>query len=230
MGLLIFSGGVVAAFATATGGGSTALIGVGAALVLLAALGDRIDVLEIGGAKLGLRDLAKDRLVLADRKAAAGDPSAAKELRHQGLALARLANEYAHRRRAMRSGPRRTAVLEHIIEQLGRLAQEHQFDPAVVWDWFDRGNPEARITAIGLMHGDRDLRDLFVALSAIEDSRSAFEQFHGLRLACEMLPDLSDLEKEWVRDSVLEARESGRFGPGSDRWQMSDVILSHVAK
>jgi hypothetical protein len=226
----MFAGGVIAVFVTATGGGSTALIGVGAALILLSALGDRIEALEIGGARLNLRDLARDRLALADQKAAAGDPTASRELRHQGLALARLANEYAHRRRTMRSGPRRTAALEHIVEQLGRLAQEHPFDPAVVWDWFDRGKPEARITAIGLMHGDENLRDLFVALSAIEDSRSAFEQFHGLRLAWEMLPGLTDLEKDWLRQSVLAARESGRFGPETDRWRLTDRMLSQLQR
>ena len=163
IGLLVFAGGAVAAFATATGSGSTALIGVGAALILLAALGDRIEALEVGGAKLTLRDLARDRLSLADAKAAAGDQTAARELRRQGLALARLANEYTNRRRTMRSGPKRTRALERVIDQLGRLAKEHPFDPAVVWDWFDRGKPEARITAIGLMHGDENLRDLFVA-------------------------------------------------------------------
>ena len=228
-GLLVFAGGVLAAFATRTGSGSTALIGVGTGVLLLAVLGDRIEVLEIAGAKLSLRDLAKDRLALSDAKAAAGDPSAARELRHQGLALARLANEYGHRRRSMRGGPDRTRVLERIIGQLEQLAQDHGFDPAVVWEWFDRGDPEARITAIGLMHGDPKLRDPFVVLSAIQDSRTAFEQFHGLRLAWEMLPDLSQLEREWVKDSVEEARASGRFGDDRERWKLSEAILERLA-
>jgi hypothetical protein len=220
--------GLAAVFATNNGAGSAALVSVGVVLLLLAALGNRIQVIELGGAKLTLRDLANQRLALADEKEAAGDHPAATDLRRQGLALARLANEYAHQRRRMRSGPRRTAILEDIISQLGELAQEHQFDPVAVWEWFDRGKPEARITAIGLMHGDKNLRDPFVALSAIEASKSAFEQFHGLRLAHEMLPDLSPLERKWVRDTVLKARDGGRFKDDSDRWRMSDAILQRL--
>src|SRR6266699_449148 len=228
-GAAMFSGGVAAVFATSNGGGSAALITVGAALALVAALGDRVEALELGSAKLGLRDLARDRFALARVKEAEGDAPAAAELRHQALALERLANEYAHRRRTMRGGPRRTGILEHIMRQLALLAKEHQFDPVDVWDWFNRGKPEARITAIGLMHGDRQIRDLFVALDAIEDSRSAFEQFHGLRLAHEMLPDLSSLERLWLRETIERARRSRRFRRDSDRWRMSDAVLANLS-
>jgi hypothetical protein len=228
-GVATFAGGVVAVFTTSNGGGSAALITVGAALALIAALGDRVEALELGSAKLGLRDLARDRFEQANLREAAGDREAAAELRHQGLALERLANEYAHRRRTMRGGARRTGVLEHIMAQLAQLAHDHEFDPTAVWQWFNRGKPEARITAIGLMRGDARLRDVFVALDAIEDSRSAFEQYHGLRLAREMIPDLGSLEREWLRESVERARGSGRFRRGSDRWRMSEAILGELA-
>jgi len=134
--------------------------------------------------------------------------------------------EYAYRRRSMRGGPKRTGVLEHIMRQLAQLAKEHEFDAVDVWEWFNRGKPEARITAIGLMHGDRRLRDVFVALEAIEGSRSAFEQFHGLRLAYEMLPDLTSVEREWLRDTVEQARAHQRFQRDPDRWRMSEAILA----
>jgi hypothetical protein len=225
----MFAGGVVAVFASSNGGGSAALVTVGVALALIAALGDRVEALELGSAKLSLRDLARSRFALAKEKAAAGDVKAATELRHQGLALERLANEYAHRRRTMKGGPQRTGILEHIMSQLAQLAGEHQFDPVDVWEWFNRGKPEARITAIGLMHGDKQLRDIFVALDAIEDSRSAFEQFHGLRLAHEMFPDLSPLERQWLRETVEHARDSGRFRRDPDRWWISGAILDGLS-
>jgi hypothetical protein len=224
IGVAIFSAGVAAVFRTSNGAGSAALVTVGAALIVLAVLGDRVQVLELGSAKLSLRDLARDRFALAKEKEASGDASAATELRRQGLALERLANEYAHRRRSMRGGPKRTG-LQHIMSQLAQLAKEHEFDPVAVWEWFNRGHPEARITAIGLMHGDKRLWDVFVTLDAIEDSRSAFEQFHGLRLAREMLPSLSLLERQWLRETVEQARQGGRFGSDSDRWHMSEAIL-----
>jgi hypothetical protein len=228
-GVVMFWGGLVAVFATSNGGGSAALVTVGAALAIIAALGDRVEALELGSAKLSLRDLARGRFALAKVKEATGDVTAATELRHQGKALERLAVEYAHRRRTMRVGPRRTGILEHIIRQLAQLAIEQHFDPVDVWEWFNRGNPEARITAIGLMHGDSRLRDIFVALDAIEDSRSAFEQFHGLRLAREMLPELSPLERQWLGETVEHARSSQRFRRDSDRWRMSEAILGGLS-
>ena len=125
----------------------------------------------------------------------------------------------------MRGGRQRTEILEHVMSQLGQLAAQHRFDPVDVWEWFNRGTPEARITAIGLMHGDKRLRDVFVALDAIEDSRSAFEQFHGLRLAYEMLPDLSSLERQWLQETLEQVQRSKRFGHDNDRWGMSEAIL-----
>jgi hypothetical protein len=229
-GVFMFAVGVSAVFATSNGAGSAALVTVGAALALIAALGDRVQALELGSAKLSLVDLARDRFALAKEKEASGDASAATELRRQGLALQRLANEYAHSRQTLKGGPQRTGILEDIMKQLTQLATEHRFDPVDVWEWFNRGKPEARITAIGLMHGDQRLRDVFIALDAIQDSRSAFEQFHGLRLAYEMLPNLSPLERQWLLQTVEHARRSRRFGNDSDRWRISEAILTMLRK
>lgn len=102
------------------------------------------------------------------------------------------------------------------------LANEHQFDPSDVWEWFSNGDAGGRITAIGLMHGDPKLRDVFVALDAIENSRSAFEQFHGMRLALEMNSELSTLQRQFVRDAIHSPRASRRFDP--ERKQLADVI------
>jgi hypothetical protein len=229
VGLAVFVAGAVAVFATSNGGGSAALVTVGAALVLLAALGDRVRALELGAAKLSLQDLAQDRFALAKEKEVAGDPAAATELRRQGLALQRLANEYAHLRRSMKGGHQRTRLLEDIVDQLARLASEHRFDPIDVWEWFNRGRPEARISAIGLMHGDPGLRDVFVALDAIERPRTPFEQFHGLRLAYEMLGGLSPLEREWLGRTVERVRRDQRFRRDSDRWALSGAIMDGLS-
>lgn len=230
LGILVFSMAVVAVFRTGNGAGSAALVAVGVAVILLALLGDRVQALELGGAKLSLRDVARNRFAVARERELAGDAKGAIELRRQGLALERLANQYAYRRRSMRGGHQRTQMLEHIVVQLTQLAKDHTFDPMDVWDWFNRGKPEARISAIGLMHGDQRLRDIFVALDAIEHSRSAFEQFHGLRLAYEMLDTLSEAERDWLRESVERARSSGRFSRDTDRWELSELLLRRLAE
>jgi hypothetical protein len=229
VGVATFAAGLVAVFKTNNGTGSAALVTVGAVLALFAALGDRVQALGLGSAKLSLRDLARQRFALASEREVAGDAAAATELRHQGLALQRLANEYASIRRRMRGGNRRTAILDHLMDQLARLAQEHPFAPGDVWEWFSRGQAEARITAIGVMRGDPQIRDVFVVLNAIEDSHSAFEQYHALRLAKEMLPNLSVLEREWLREVIERAQRRRSMREDGSRRRVSEAILSDLA-
>lgn len=139
-GLCAFGVGVAAVFETSNQTGAAALVTVGAVLVLFALLGDRVGALELGSAKLGLRDLARDRFGLAREKEIAGDTAAALKLRNQGSSLQRLANDYAYIRRSQHASLRRTKALEAVMAKLGELALEQEFDPGDVWDWFDRGD------------------------------------------------------------------------------------------
>lgn len=229
-GIALLVGGVVAVFRSTNGGGSAALVTAGTILFLIAALGDRITAVEFGSAKVSLEKLADERYSLARAKEAEGHPEAAAELRQQGLAFRRLASAYAYSRRGMKAGVPRTKVLERIVSQLSELAREHQFDPGDVLAWFDRGAPEIRIGVIGLMHGDRRLRDPFVALEVIEHPRTAFEEYHGLRLAYEMADDLSPLERDWLLQAVKRARESGRFGRDTDRRHLSEALERRLSQ
>ena len=228
IGVPIFVAGIAAVFLTSNGPGSAAVVTIGGVFLLLAVLGDRVEALELGGATISLHDVAKSRFALATQKEA-GDPKAAGELRAQGRGLQRLANEYAQIRRSMRPGDDRTNALEHVVAETEQLARDHPFEPVDVWAWFDEGAPETRITALALMHADAEVRDFFAALDAIEHSRTAFEQYHGLQLADEMLPGLTALERRWLRlaiDRAQHGRRWGRrlFGPGTDRWDLSEQI------
>ena len=82
--------------------------------------------------------------------------------------------------------------------------------------------------ALGLMLGDNRLRDLYCALDAIEHSRSAFEQYYGLAVAESMVTDLRPLEREWLRDAVVEASKVRKFSRDSDRGQLGETILSKL--
>jgi hypothetical protein len=67
-----------------------------------------------------------------------------------------------------------------------KIARREILDPTEVLRWFEEGDGGARIVALGLMEADRDLRDFDAAIDAIEHSRTAFEQYHGLKLAASM--------------------------------------------
>jgi hypothetical protein len=111
------------------------------------------------------------------------------------------------------------------MTQARRLSRTDAFEPIDVATWFDEGAPEARITALGLMQGNPRLRDFDAAVDAIEDPESAFEQYHGLRLAEMMLPDLTRGQRAEL--GVVVGRALRTFGVrrDSDRRECGTRIL-----
>ena len=221
VGLLVLTCGVVAVFVTETEAGSASLLALGALVLAVAVFSDRIESIEFAGAKLGLRDLARERFELAATRERQGDHEAATVLRKQARALQRLAGTYAQTRRSMRGGPERTRILDDVMRQARELAGSTDLDPSEIWTWFDQGADEARVIALGLMEGDGRLRDFFCALDAIEQPRSPFEQYYGLRVACTMVPELSELEREWLAAAISQARRSKGFGTDTSRMSVS---------
>jgi hypothetical protein len=224
LGLLILMSGVVAVFATEAGAGSASLLALGGLVLAVAIFSDRIETIEFAGAKLGLRGLARERLAFAAVRERQGDHEAAATLRMQARALQRLAGTYGQIRRSRRGGSERTRILDDVMRQASELAASTDFDPSEVWTWFDEGAAEGRIIALGLMEGDDRLCDFYCALDAIEHSRSAFEQYYGLRVARKMLPGLSPLERDWLAAANSQARQSKGFGVDSARMSISRQI------
>jgi hypothetical protein len=230
LGLGMLAVGIFTVFAQGNGAGSAALITIGILLLVVAGFADRIELIELGGAKLQLRDLARRRFALASQEEKKGDTQAAANLRRQAHALQRLAGTYERLRRSMPGGSRRTGALDEVMRQARRFAQETKFDPADVWTWFEEGNDAARVVALGLMLGDKDLRDFFAALDAIEHSRSAFEQYYGLRVARMMIPDLSEVEQDWLAAAVRSAQHTEGFQSDTSRKDVSKEILRELGE
>jgi hypothetical protein len=126
IGIPTFVAGIAAAFLTTNGPGSAALVTIGGVFLLLAVLGNRVEALELGGATVSLREVARSRFALATKKEA-DDPITPRDLRAQGRALQRLANEYSQVRRSMRPGRDRAEALEHILAETEQLARDYQF-------------------------------------------------------------------------------------------------------
>jgi hypothetical protein len=137
---------------------STSLLAVAILLLGVAAFSDRIRSLSFGGAKLELRDLARQRATLATERARRGDVEGASIARRQAQGFQRLAGAYERLRRTNRPGPERSRILDQIVDQARQLACDVEFDPVDVWAWFDEGADEARAIALGLMLGDERCR------------------------------------------------------------------------
>lgn len=126
----------------------------------------------------------------------------------------------------MRAGHERTRALEHVMTEARRLAQSDALEAADVVTWFEEGTPEARITALGLMQGNARLRDFEAALDAIDESRSAFEQYHGLLLAEMMLSELTASQRAQLAVVTERAVRSHRVRRNSDRRMTGERLLA----
>ena len=225
-GAAVFGAGVAAVFVTENGTGAAALLAIGAAAMALALLGDRVQTVEMGGVSLTIRDLARETYGLAQDAEQRGDEESAAGLRIVAGELEALARGYRRLRGSMRAGDERTQALEHVVAEARKLARTDGLEAADVLNWFEEGTPEARITALGLMQGNPRLRDFEAALDAIDDSRSAFEQYHGLRLANLMVPNLSRSQAAQLKLITERALRSRRVRRDGDRRITGERILA----
>lgn len=228
LGAASFGAGVLAVFATQNGTGSAALIVFGGVLLLLALLGSRIESLEFGGATLRMRADAAERFALAEESERQGDIATANELRAEARTLLEaatpIAADYGSVRRSMRPGASRTRAMEEVVARARRLAQERSFEPAEVLHWLRHGTDEQRITALAMMQARPELRNFEATLAAITESRTAFEQYHALRLAAHMVDVLDPEQARRLAEEV----EAQRFGPDADRKLLGEEILRKV--
>jgi hypothetical protein len=227
LGAASFGVGILALFVSENGTGTGVLIAFGGAVLVIGLLGDRIESFEFGGTKLRLRSAAAERFALAEEAERQGDSGEADRLRLEAQALldaaGPVAADYHSLRTTMRPGPDRTRALEVVVAQARRLAKEGSFDAAEVARWLREGSDEERITALGMMQAKAELRDFDATVMAIEHSRSAFEQYHAMLLAVEMVDDLDANQRHQLAEVVNRAR--GRFRADSDRWLLSEEIL-----
>jgi hypothetical protein len=218
-------------FIAKDGTGTAVLLAFGGLLLVFALLGDRIESLEFGGAKLRLRAAAAERFARAEESERLGDTAGADRLRAEAQALmaaaGSIAADYRAIRGSMRAGRDRTQALDEVVARAGRLAGEQTFEPAEVARWLRGGSPEERVTALGMMQARPELRDFPAVRAAIEHPSSPFEQFHSLRLAIEMLDDLDLSQRQQLVHTVKKARGL-RFRADATRWQLSQEILRRL--
>lgn len=87
VGVVFVGAGATAVFVTSNGAGSAALLAFGSALLVLAALGHRVESLQLGGAKLKLRAAAAEKYARAEESERHGDVVGADRLRSQARGL-----------------------------------------------------------------------------------------------------------------------------------------------
>ena len=111
--------------------------------------------------------------------------------------------------------------MNRLVAQVRSLAS--LAPPELIQTMFQDGTDGGRVVALALMEADPDPRYFDHVLNAIGASRSAFEQFHGLRVMRDMFSRLDESQKTRLLD-VLEAERRDERGTNvqvdSSRWEL----------
>jgi hypothetical protein len=159
-------------------GGASWLLLAGGILAVGPILFDRLTRRSVGPA--GLRfDLSVE---IADL----GAQDTAVRIDQWGGGLAEAAHAYASAHTVLAGEDMRDARIrlqDHFVDVAAASALVQQYDAAEVRRLFRDGPPVVRVLVLGLMLGDPSLADVETIVSAVTDSRTANEQYQGLRLA-----------------------------------------------
>ncbi|GAB3135671.1 hypothetical protein GCM10027057_11860 [Marisediminicola antarctica] len=236
MGFLLVGAGAVAVFVSDNSTGTAALLASGVALIAVGVWGDRVETLEAGGIKAGLREAAVDVLAAAVRAESNGEPEIAAELRGQAERLleeARAsATEYEQIRSTMGRGWDRTALLGAVVERAKSLAGRSSITRDQVELLFNDGSDGNRITALAMIQADGRLARPGVLMESLSHPRSAFEQWNAIVAidAAFSAGVVSTRDREELKTVLSTNLESNGFGLGdSDRRRTASALLERLS-
>jgi hypothetical protein len=224
LGLGLVAAGVAAVFTTESDAGAAALLTVGVVIVLLVALGDRLESLRYAGLELVLRRKA-------DEAASRGDRESANVLRRAadtvGQRIARVARSYKTVRSDMPSGPERTAKMNAIIAEARSEAHAPDIDQEEVLSLLWTGSEGARVWALGVLQARPDLATTRAILEAVQRPDEMFDQHQALMLAERFvsLPTTRTWARERVAKAVQAHLDAGELGTDTASLEAAERVL-----
>ena len=117
----------------------------------------------------------------------------------------------------------RIYLQDRLVECAAAVARRQKFDASEVRTLFRNGSPMIRVLTLGLMEGDPSLADDAAILSAVGDSRSGNEQYHGLKLAVLCWQKLPKSSQQALKSLV---RENSYIQQDSERWNLAEHLLN----
>jgi hypothetical protein len=138
---------------------------------------------------------------------------------------------YNRIRDEMPSGRDRTVAMTQIVAEVRSLVRQGQLKPNEVPELWKQGEG-GRIAAIAIQQERPDPANFSLVLSAVQNSRSAFEQYQGLLALDAMVPKMNADQR---RQTVETIKDQQTQGPGkyirrnSDRWPLAERILAKIS-
>jgi len=195
--------------------GSVVLVIAGALLLVSPFIIDRVERLSVSTGGLELH--------LSREISGLGAPKMARVLERTDLA--KFAESYAFVHEELNNGPYRPAKIhlqDLLVERAAGISAREKIDATEARTLFRNGSPMIRVLTLGLMQGDPSLADGTTVLSSIADSRTANEQFQGLKLAVLCWHNLARTDRQAIRAAI---ESSPYIRPGTDRQLLAAELL-----
>ncbi|MFC4035857.1 hypothetical protein ACFO3J_30960 [Streptomyces polygonati] len=194
------------------------------------------------GGWLATRLLLASALSRADHRALAafvqaqslserGDHREADDLRARAMSELGLphveADRYDDMRRLLMRGNSRTTQMQALVDAARASAPDTDLRLADIRDLFTTGGEGHRIYALALLQGAPDPAGFDLALDAIENSRSAFEQYQALVLAELLTPSLPPLDRDRLNHVLTtQLGVDGWLSRSASRRRIAERILA----
>jgi hypothetical protein len=133
--------------------------------------------------------------------------------------------QYEQLRSEMPAGRERTGSMTRLINRLQRLMSPPP-QAAEVLVHFASGTDGARVMALALAILSPLPEHLPMALDGIQNSRSAFEQFHALSLAQGLMRLVDSTDQERVKSAIKGQLGKTITSDDSSRWELAQRILT----
>ncbi|GAA3103263.1 hypothetical protein JOF29_003480 [Kribbella aluminosa] len=191
--------------------------------------------------RLGLLMSNTDALLeLARRADRAGDTETAQTARERANSQLSLATDASpttpagttdliiqyNRLRDTPPSARRTTQMSEVVRQAQRLLATRPYTPLDVTQLFNEGTRGSRIVALAMMEADPSLADFPSVLDAIQNSRSAFEQYHALTVASLMSAALAQDDKSRLRQALESDEVRSKWEGDTSRATLAATILA----
>ena len=141
--------------------------------------------------------------------------------------MASFGEQYEQLRLEMPAGRERTRSMTRLVNRLQRL-METPPPVAEIFTHFASGSDGARLTAIALASLHPALEHLPMALDGIQNSRSAFEQFHALSLSAGLLGLLDASDEKRLLSVVEQQLQKTITSDDPSRWELAQNLLKQI--
>jgi len=138
------------------------------------------------------------------------------------------ANQYEKIRETQPGGEGRTRLMSSLVYEIRNAGRDLPTESSYVQKLFEENRPGTRLVALAIIEGKQSLRHIDIAIHAIEDALSPFEQYQGLFAAKMLLDGANGEQRERLRQALLIQRGTPIHDSDSSRADLKKALLTSL--